>query len=217
MMNRSILSLMLMLSSAISVGCQSTAPTAIAPAANPPAATPAPTTALPLSSAPPIAPQVISPNAYKIPYLGYNGMFMLNADQEGSMKDPRNPKRIGIAKMEQITFYKGLTGKDTIARNCEYVYMGAAGDPKYYIEFKASWDMFELVQDEKQDPGCQKFQYLVLTAPHGNPIHMHLRYGDAKSSFDALLKLSHETENAAKFNPWFATYCGAGKTRCGKG
>jgi hypothetical protein len=161
--------------------------------------------------------QVISPNAYKVSYLGYNGMFMLNADQAGSVKDPRNPKRIGMSKMETITFYKNATGKDAIARNCEYVYMGAAGDPKYYAEFKASWDMFELAQDEKQDPACKKFQYLVLTAPHGEPMHMHMRYGDQSSSFTALLKMSNAVENAAKFTPWFATYCGAGKTRCGEG
>ncbi|NJM56465.1 MAG: metal-binding protein ZinT [Synechococcales cyanobacterium RU_4_20] len=221
-MNRLILGLTLMISSIMVAGCQPPDSTAIAPTTNPPAATtPTPTTptlATPLPSlAPPIAPQVISPNAYKVPYLGFNGMFMLNADQASSVNDPRNPKRIGISKMEQITFYKDATGKDAIARNCEYVYMGAAGDPKYYVEFKATWEMFELAQDEKQDPACKKFQYLVLTAPHGEPTHMHMRYGDQVSSFAVLLKMSNEAEDAATFNPWFATYCGAGKTRCGEG
>lgn len=165
----------------------------------------------------PIAAQVISPNAYKVPYLGYNGTFILNADQESSVKDPRNPKRLGISKMEKITFYKNATGKSVIARNCEYIYIGAAGDPKYYKEFKAAWDLFELAKDEKQDPNCKRFQYLTLTAPHGEPIHMHVRYGGEQSSFEALLKMSGETEDAAKFSPWFATYCGGGKSKCGEG
>lgn len=161
--------------------------------------------------------QIISPNAYKVPYLGYNGTFILNADQESSVKDPRNPKRIGISKMEKITFYKNATGKSAIARNCEYAYMGAAADPKYYKEFKAAWDLFELVKDEKQDPNCKRFQYLALTAPHGEPIHMHVRHGGEQSSFEVLLKMSGEKEDAAKFSPWFATYCGGGKSRCGEG
>lgn len=212
-MKQSIFGLLLVVSSTIVMGCQSAEPTAIAPTN--PATTPQTAPEKPIAPLP--IPQVISPNAYKVPYLGFNGTFMLNADQPGSVKDPRNPKRIGISKMEQITFYKDSAGKGTIARNCEYVYMGAAGDPKYYVEFKATWEMFELAQDEKQDPACKKFQYLVLTAPHDNPSHMHVRYGDARSSFTALLNLSNETENAAKFSPWFATYCGDGKTRCGKG
>ncbi|GAP93907.1 hypothetical protein [Leptolyngbya sp. NIES-2104] len=161
--------------------------------------------------------QVISPNAYKVPYLGYNGTFMLNTEQESSIKDPRNPKRIGISKMEKITFYKDAAGKSAIARNCHYIYMGAAPDPKYYQAFKATWDLFELANDEDQDPNCKRFQYLTLTAPHDEPIHMHVRYGNDQSSFATLLRMSTNEENAAQFSPWFATYCGGGKTKCGKG
>ena len=214
-MKQSIIGLVLF-GSTIVVGCQPSEPTTIAPVNSPTN----PPTAQSLTAPEKLAPtpaQVISPNAYKVPYLGFDGMFLLNADQPGSVNDPRNPKRIGISKMEQITFYKNATGKDAIARNCEYVYMGAAGDPKYYVEFKATWEMFELAKTEKQDPACKKFQYVVLTAPHDNPSHMHFRYGDDRSSFTALLKMSNETQNAAKFSPWFATYCGGGKTRCGKG
>jgi hypothetical protein len=216
-MKQSIFSLVLIVSSTIVVGCQSSEPTAIAPTNPPTTQSLTPKTDPPNPPPNPPTVQVISPNAYKVPYLGFNGTFLLNADQPGSVNDPRNPKRIGISKMEQITFYKDGEGKGTIARNCEYVYMGATGDPKYYVEFKATWEMFELVQGEKQDPACKKFQYLVLTAPHGNPSHMHVRYGDARSSFANLLKMSQEAENVAKFDPWFATYCGGGKTRCGKG
>lgn len=161
--------------------------------------------------------QIVSPNAYKVPYLGYNGRFLLNADQETSMKDPRNPKRIEILKMETISFYNDTSGKQAIARNCKYTYMGAAADPKYYQEFKATWDLFELTSDEQQDPNCKRFHRLVLTAPHGASVHMHVRYGGRPSSFATLLKMSSDAENAAQFSPWFATYCGDGKPKCGKG
>jgi hypothetical protein len=161
--------------------------------------------------------QIMSPNAYKVPYLGFNGVFNLNAEHEQSIKDPRNPKRIAIEKMERFTFYKDAAGTP-IARNCRYAYMGAAPDPKYYSEYKtAVWDLFELVKDEKQDATCNQFKYLTLTAPHDEPIHMHFRYGNEKSSLEALLNMSNAPADAAKFSPWFATYCGGGKTECGKG
>lgn len=164
-----------------------------------------------------LEPQIISPNAYKVPYLGFNGVFNLNTEDENSVKDPRNPKQIAIAKMEKFTFYKDAAGTP-MARDCHYVYMGAAPDPKYYSQFKSAvWDLFELVQEEKQDSACNKFKYLVLTAPHDEPIHMHFRYGDEQSSLEALLNMSNTPADAAKFSPWFATYCGGGKTRCGKG
>ncbi len=201
------------------VACEST--TTAPPSTNesvlvPAQAVPVQSQSTQLQSVQPIA-QIISPNAYKVPYLGYDGMFILNADQEGSLKDPRNPKRIGMSKMETVTFYKNATGQEAIARNCEYTYMGAAGDPKYYKEFKASWDLFELVADEKQDSNCKQFRYLTVTAPHGEPAHMHVRYGGEQSSFEVLLKMSGEKKDEAKFSPWFATYCAGGKSKCGKG
>lgn len=168
-------------------------------------------------SPPAVTTQILSPNAYKVPYLGYNGVFILNTEHQASIKDPRNPKRIGISKMETMTFYKDTAGKSAYARNCKYVYMGATGDPKYYSQFKATWDLFELAISDKQNDPCKKFKYLILTAPHDEPIHMHFRYGDEKSSFAALLSMSNDAEDKAKFNPWFATYCGGGKTKCGKG
>jgi hypothetical protein len=161
--------------------------------------------------------QIFSPNAYKVPYLGFNGVFNLNTEDEQSLKNPRNPRRIAIEKMEKFTFYKDAAGTP-IARNCHYVYMGAAPDPKYYSESKSAvWDLFELVEDEKQDATCKQFKYLILTAPHDEPIHMHFRYGNEKTSLEALLNMSNAPKDAAKFSPWFATYCGGGKTGCGKG
>ncbi|WP_449416425.1 hypothetical protein [Phormidium nigroviride] len=169
----------------------------------------------------PIATQIISMNAYKVPYLGFNGVFHLNREHQNSVKDPRNPKRIDINKMEKFTFYKDTAGKKPIARNCQYVYMGATGDGKYYAEYKMTWDLFELVKDESQDPGCNRFQYLSFVPPHGEingePIHMHFRYASKPSSFATLVNMTKDPEDAAKFNPWWGTYCGGGKTKCGKG
>ncbi|MEG4808882.1 hypothetical protein QUA82_15035 [Microcoleus sp. F8-D3] len=169
----------------------------------------------------PVATQVISMNAHKVPYLGFNGVFNLNTEHQNSVKDPRNPKRIDVEKMEKFSFYKDAAGKQPIARNCKYVYMGAMGDGKYYKEYKIAWDLFELAKEENQDPGCKKFQYLSFIPPHGEssgePIHMHFRYTSEPSSFATLVNMTNDPEDAAKFSPWFATYCGGGKTKCGKG
>ena len=37
--------------------------------------------------------QIVSVNAYKVPYLGFDGVFNLNAKDEQSSKNPRNPKK----------------------------------------------------------------------------------------------------------------------------
>ncbi|MEG4208365.1 hypothetical protein QUA20_31360, partial [Microcoleus sp. Pol7_A1] len=37
----------------------------------------------------PVATQVISMNAHKVPYLGFNGVFNLNTEHQNSVKDPR--------------------------------------------------------------------------------------------------------------------------------
>ena len=169
----------------------------------------------------PVATQVISMNAYKVPYLGFNGVFNLNTEHQNSVKDPRNPKRIDVEKMEKFSFYQDAAGKKPLARNCMYVYMGATGDAKYYAEDKMTWDLFELVKEEKQDPNCNKFQYLSFVPPHGElkgePIHMHFRYASKPSSFATLVNMTKDPEDATKFSPWFATYCGGGKTKCGTG
>ncbi|MEG3881025.1 hypothetical protein QT972_27040 [Microcoleus sp. herbarium7] len=169
----------------------------------------------------PVATQVLSINAYKVPYLGFDGVFNLNAEHKNSVKDPRNPKRIDVEKMEKFSFYKDAAGKQPIARNCQYVYMGATPDSKYYAEDKMTWDLFELVKQEKQDPGCNRFQYLSFVPPQGEskgePIHMHFRYGSKPSSFATLVNMTKDKEDAAKFSPWFATYCGGGKIKCGTG
>ena len=161
--------------------------------------------------------QIVSPNAYKVPYLGYDGVFYLNTESNSSMKDLRNPKQIVIKKMEEFSFYKDTKGKTPIARNCHYAYLGAVGDSKFYPEYKtAVWDLFGLKKDESKDFACNQFKYLTFQAPEGEPIHSHFRYGDQKSSFKTMINMSNNAEDKAKFNPWWTTYCGGGRTSCGK-
>ncbi|MFQ3585694.1 MAG: hypothetical protein SNJ85_12365 [Cyanobacteriota bacterium] len=158
--------------------------------------------------------QVVSPNAYKVPYLGVDGTFTLDTSLEESANDPRNPKRVKFEKMEFFSFYADLEGKEPLAENCRYVYRGAAGDPFYYPERSLSsiWDLFQLRPGA--DASCEAFTYVILRAPHGDPVHMHLRYGDASSSFQTLLDNSTLPEDAASFNPWWSTYCAEGVTAC---
>ncbi len=153
--------------------------------------------------------QVVSPNAYRVPYLGLDGTFHLNQDDDNSFNDLRNPKRIVIEKMERFTFFADAGGQNAIAKNCRYAYIGAAKDPKFYPQYKlAVWDWFELLKQDKQDPSCDRFKYLTVAAPHDG--HMHVRYGDTTSSLETLLNLSNDPQ------PWIPTYCTNGRTRCGK-
>ncbi|MEH2241545.1 hypothetical protein [Nostoc sp.] len=55
-----------------------------------------------------------------------------------------------------------------------------------------------------------------MQAPEGEPIHSHFRYGDEKSSFQTMINMSNDAEDKAKFNPWWPTYCGGGRTSCGQ-
>jgi hypothetical protein len=165
---------------------------------------------------PALQPQYISPNAYKVPYLGLDATFIIDATLPESMNDPRNtPKQIVMEKMETFSYYSDLEGKEAIAEGCPYVYMGAAPDPEYYAEYRSVWDMFELAAEEDVPAACNQFKYLIVTAPHGEPPHMHLRHGDASSSFTALMNMSSDPEDEATFNPWWPTYCTTGRTGCG--
>ena len=163
-------------------------------------------------------PQIVSPNAHKVPFLGLDGTFLINQDHQASINDPRNPKRLVINKMEKFSFYADNEGTQAIAKNCTYIYMGAAKDPKFYALFKSAiWDQFELAKDEKADPACDRFKYITVVVPHGDPAHMHFRYGDTKSDLTTLLNISKEEEDKKTFSPWFATYCNNGRNRCGEG
>lgn len=153
----------------------------------------------------------ISPNA-DVPYMGVDGIFTLDTAVPSSLHDPRNPGRIVFEEMERFSFYRDMAGNEPIAENCQYEYKGAAPDPFYYPEFQRSiWDLFELTSD---DPTCAGFQYVALRSPHGDPIHMHVRYGGEASSFEELLQMSLAEADAAEINPWWSLYCAEGVTAC---
>lgn len=154
---------------------------------------------------------VASPNA-DVPYMGIDGIFTLDTSVPSSLHDPRNPGRIVFEEMERFSFYRDMTGNDPIAERCQYSYQGAAPDPFYYPEFQTSiWDLFELISD---DPACAGFKYVALRSPHGEPIHMHVRYGGEASSFEQLLQMSLSAPDTAELNPWWSLYCAEGVTAC---
>lgn len=161
---------------------------------------------------PELPPQYISPNAYKIPYLGLDGTFSIDATLPESMNDSRNnPKQIVMEKMEMFSYYSDLEGERPIAQGCSYIYMGAAPDPVYYNEYRSVWDMFELSAEEDVPAACSQFKYLIVM---GEPGHMHLRHGDESASFGSLMNMSNDPEDEATFNPWWPTYCTTGLTGC---
>lgn len=155
--------------------------------------------------------KLTSPNA-KVPYLGVNGKFTLDTSVPSSLHDPRNPARIVFDQMKRFSFYRDLAGQNPIAENCQYVYRGAAPDPFYYPKFQTSiWDLFELVPGNE---ACSGFKYVALRSPHGEPVHMHVRYGGENSSFKTLLGLSTGESDTKKLNPWWSLYCAEGVTAC---
>jgi hypothetical protein len=155
---------------------------------------------------------IYSPNAFKVPYLGVNGAFTIDTKTITAF-DPRNPKRVVFKEMEYFSFYADLKGTTPLATECRYVYKGAAGDPYYYSQFKTSvWDLFELTSGAE---ACNNFYYVILRSPHGSPVHMHMRYGNARSSFRKLLNLSKAgPENPNSLDPWWSVYCQAGVSGC---
>jgi hypothetical protein len=163
--------------------------------------------------APPLG-TVYSPNAFKVPYLGLDGVFTIDPE-EIAATDPRNPKRIVFRKMEYFSFYADSTGTTPLAEECRYVYKGAAGDPFYYptLAKTSIWDLFELASGAE---ACQTFYYVTIRAPHGEPVHLHLRYGDAQSSFQRLLQMSNGPEDKTQLDPWWSVYCTEGVSGCDK-
>ena len=123
------------------------------------------------------------------------------------------PNELYSSKWSSISFYQDYDGNTFIAKNCQYIYKGAAGDPFYYPkQSKTSiWDLFELASG---DAACNNFSYVILRSPHSNPVHMHMRYGNASSSFRQLLNLSNAPENKNSINPWWSVYYSAGVPGC---
>ncbi|WAL58347.1 hypothetical protein [Thermocoleostomius sinensis] len=152
-----------------------------------------------------------SPNA-DVPHLGVDGVFTLDTSVPSSLHDPRNPARVEFYQMEQFSFYRDLQGEEPIAENCQYTYRGAAPDPFYYPQFQTSiWDLFELTST---DPACSGFQYVILRSPHGEPIHMHMRYGGEGTDFESLLNMSTGEADTTRLDPWWSLYCAEGVTAC---
>jgi len=157
--------------------------------------------------------RIVSPNA-NVPYLGVHGTFTLD-QTELAARDPRNPKRVVFDRMERFSFYDDLEGRVPIARDCLYAHHRPAGDPYYYpVRSKTSiWELFKLLSGEA---ACRKFTYVALRPPHGNPVHMHMRYGDDRSSFESLLAMSDGPEDKTKLDPWWSVYCAEGRSGCDK-
>ncbi len=167
--------------------------------------------ALSVGIAPAAAQPVASPNS-RVPYLGVDGTFTVDP-AELAANDPRNPKRIDFTRMVEFSFFADFQGEMPIAWRCRYAYRGALGDPYYYPERSKTsiWDLFELVDGEAE---CNRFTYVILRAPHGNPVHMHMRYGDPSANFEKLLSMSNGPEEKTKLDPWWSVYCANGVSSC---
>ncbi len=141
-------------------------------------------------------------------YLRMNGEFHLNPGDTMSQDDERNPGRLSLTTSEEkgsltkMTFYDHYDLNKKLAE-CGYEYIGSRPDPHYFPkESKTSiWDIFKKVKDFEGD--CINYEYVISRSPHGEPLHMHLRYG---KDLEALLAMSNDKEDGG-FNPWWATYC----------
>lgn len=158
--------------------------------------------------------EVVSPNA-NVAHLGVHGTFVVDATVPDTVNDARNPGRVTFQEMRTFSFFKNADGTMPLATGCTYAYRGAKGDPFYYPNTSKTsiWDLFEL---DGGPAGCSAFKNVALRAPHGNPIHMHMRYGGADTSFDALLAMSQEPTDKPRYNPWWSVYCAEGVSGCDK-
>lgn len=146
-------------------------------------------------------------------YLTMNGEFHLNPGDSMSQNDVRNPGRLEMTTSDKagsittIVFYDHDNMNKKIAE-CGYEFIGSRPDPHYYPEKSKTsiWDVFKKVKDFGGD--CMNYKYVISRSPHGDPIHMHLRYGD---DVEALLAMSNDPKDA-KFNPWWPVYCDINRT-----
>lgn len=142
-------------------------------------------------------------------FLRMNGEFKMDPVDESVRKDARNPSRIVLETSEKagtltsMTFYRHNDSTAVWAYG-GYEYIGSRPDPHYYPEASKTsiWDIFELKEEYKGE--TEKFKYVISRSPHGEPIHMHLRYG---TDVDALLEMSNMDEDSSSFNPWWSLYC----------
>jgi hypothetical protein len=141
-------------------------------------------------------------------YLAMDGEFHLNPGDSISQNDPRNPGRIKLktsqdaGTLTKMIFYDHDDINKKLAE-CGYEFIGSRPDPHYYPERSKTsiWDIFKKVKDISGN--CENYEYVISRSPHGDPIHMHLRYGN---DVNELLAMSNDEEDG-NFNPWWATYC----------
>jgi len=146
-------------------------------------------------------------------FLKMNGEFHMNPNDSMTQNDPRNPSKLILSttteagSLTRMTFFDH-NDMDMKLAECGYEFIGSRPDPHYYPkESKTSiWDVFEL--KENFDGDCASFKYVLSRSPHGDPVHMHLRYGN---DVDSILALSNVEYDDA-FNPWWATYCDIERT-----
>lgn len=150
-----------------------------------------------------------------IPYHNVDGAFTSDPLAVDCADDPRNPGRVVFKQMKEFAFYTDREGMTPIAEACIYDYKSFAGDPHYFKEFPSSvWDQFELSSGPAE---CEAFHFVTLRPPHGDGKvkHMHMRYGDKATGFDALLGMSAgDYEDTDDCNPWWSVYCTAGFEGC---
>lgn len=151
-----------------------------------------------------------------VPYRGVDGVFTSDPLAVDCPEDPRNPGRVVLEKMEKISFYEDREGTLPLAEGCTYEYVGFEGDPHYFPETPTSvWLVFKLRAGG--DAGCEDFTHVVMRPPHGDGDikHMHLRYGGASTTAEALLEMSGgDYEDADVCEPWWSVYCSEGAEAC---
>ncbi|WP_437682034.1 hypothetical protein [Sorangium sp. So ce131] len=160
--------------------------------------------------------QVVAEEPNKgVPYLGVDGEYTSDPLAAACPDDPRNPGRVALDQMKSFSFYSDREGTTPLAEECGYAYEGFAPDPHYFPEVPDSvWLQFALTSG---GDGCEAFRYVVMRPPHGDGAvkHMHLRYGDAGTSFAGLLDMSYgDEDDADRCNPWWSVYCSAGSEGC---
>ena len=147
-------------------------------------------------------------------YLGMNGTFEMDPVQAATRNDARNPSRIRLVTTDEknstsrMAFYDHADSQKLVA-DCAYQYTGSQPDPHYFPEFKTSiWDVFTLV--ESYEGACDDYQTVISRSPHGDPGHMHLRYGaeDAQT----LLAMSNAPVDSTRYEPWWPLFCEEGTT-----
>lgn len=152
--------------------------------------------------------------AHAFSYLGMDGEFEMDPVTASTQDDPRNPSRIRLATSEEagsktrMAFY-AHDDESRLVADCGYQYVGSFPDPHYFpAESKSSiWDAFE--RTDSYDGDCDSYAAVISRSPHGEPAHLHLRYG---GDVQELLAMSTAPVDSARFEPWWALYCEPGRT-----